>query len=321
MPEVDQLNKKEPGERRAPGQAPAKALTAFLALAILYVVTCRGLNAQQFSSNRLAVGSQSKVAQVALTINLPSDLNFKSKADILELRKRYMYEHQELLCYQYTPTNSIFESIEDGKPWWGLEGDMLFGSGEKSILGAAEESRFLNNPYVLVAANINVSRFAFNDSKYADLDDFARRSGAPMCLMPSAAIIYTQPCREDVTYNVSEWLRNQERIMETKFKLEEAPFDLVAYNARDLGYNFIQVDSRFSKGLDKPPAHIIPISQFIHCGGSCGYPGGCNNMSPGIRELDQFHLTCLPAQAVVYLWRQKPGNNPTADFVVVINFQ
>jgi hypothetical protein len=44
-------------------------------------------------------------------------------------------------------------------------------------------------------------------------------------------------------------------------------------------------------------------------------------MSPGIRELDQFHLTCLPAQAVVYLWRQKPGNNPTADFVVVINFQ
>src|ERR1700679_3089403 len=99
MPELDQLNKKEPGERGAPGQAPAKALTAFLALAILYVVTCRGLNAQQFSSNRLAVGSQSKVAQVALTINLPSDLNFKSKADILELRKRYMYEHQELLCY------------------------------------------------------------------------------------------------------------------------------------------------------------------------------------------------------------------------------
>ena len=317
MPEFDQLDNKAAGQR----QRAAKALTALFAMAILYVLSDPGASAQQFSSNRLAVGSQSKVAQCQLTINLPCDLNFKSKAEVLELRRRYVYEHPELLCYQYTPTNSIFEWIEDGKPWWGLEGDMLFGSGEKSILGPAEESRFLNNPFVLVAANINVSRFAFNDSKYSDLDDFAHHSGVPLALLPSSAIIYTQLNREDLTYKVSEWLGGLERIMETKFKLEEAPFDLVAYNARDLGYNFIQVDSRISKGLDKKGSNPIAITQFIHCGGSCGYPGGCNNMSPGIRELDEFHLTALPAQAIVYLWRQKPSSSTPADFTVVVNYQ
>ena len=304
-----------------PVHGSVTALAAIFAVAILYALSCPGLKAEQYSSNKLASGSQAKVAQCQLTINLPCDLNFKSKAEIIELRRRFVYEHPELLCYQYTATDSIFEGIEDGKPWWGLEGDMLFGPGDKSIRGAAEESRFLNNPFVLVGANINVSRFAFDDSKYADLDDFARRSGVPLFLLPSSAIIYTQQNREDLTYKVSDWLHSLERIMETKFKLDEAPFDLVAYNARDLGYNFIQVDSRISKGLDKPGAYAIAISQFIHCGNSCGYPGGCNNMSPGIRELDQFHLTALPAQAVVYLWRQKPGSNQSADFTVVINFE
>jgi len=317
MAQVDQLNKI--ASRGAQANFGAFLATG-LALVIVSFLFSPALKGQEFSANRLAVGSQSKVAQCQLTINPPCDLNFKSKAEILELRRRFVYEHPELLCYQYTPTGSVFDGIEDGKPWWGLEGDMLYGSGDKSILGAAEESRFLNNPFVLVAANINVSRYAYNDSKYSDLDDFAHRSGVPLFLLPSQAIIYTQQNREEITYKFSEWINTLERIMETKFKLEEAPFDLAAYNARDLGYNFIQVDSRYSKGLSRSGAAPIAITQFIHCGGSCGYSGGCNNMSPAVRELDNYHLTSVPAQAVIYLWRQKPGSNTPADFMVVMNF-
>jgi hypothetical protein len=44
-------------------------------------------------------------------------------------------------------------------------------------------------------------------------------------------------------------------------------------------------------------------------------------MSPAVRELDDWHLTALPAQLVIYLWRQKPGSNTPADFTVVLNFQ
>jgi hypothetical protein len=316
MPGLDLLNNKITKGR----QRIVQLLAALFFLLVFGALSCRSILAQQFSSNRLAVGRESKVAQSQLTINPPTDLNFKSKAEVLELRRRYVMEHPELLCYQYTPTNSVFESIEDSKPWWGLQGDMLYGSGEKSILGPAEETRFLNNPFVLVAANINVSRFAFNDNKYSDLDDFAQHSGVPLCMLPSSAIVYCQLNREDVTYNMSEWLNSLNRIMETRFKLEEAPFDLCAYNARDLGYNFIQVDSR-SRGLSRPGASAIQINQFIHCGGSCGYPGGCNNMSPAVRELDNYHLTALPAQMIINLWRQKPATNTPADFTVVLNFQ
>ncbi|MBS2005874.1 MAG: hypothetical protein JST01_02460 [Cyanobacteria bacterium SZAS TMP-1] len=292
-----------------------------MATILIYMAFAGSSRAQTYSSNRLAVGNQAKAATVNLNINPPTDLNFKTRAEIIELRRRYMYEHPELLSYQYVPTGSIFDGIEDGKPWCGLEGDMLYGPGEKSILGAAEESRFLNNPFVLVAANINVSRYSFNDNKYSDMDDFAHRSFIPFYLLPSSAVIHPQQSREILTYKVSEWLAALERGMETKFKLEEAPFDLVAYNARDLGYNFIQVDSAYSKGLNKTGSSPVEISQFIHCGGSCGYPGGCNNMSPYIKDLHDFNLTSLPAQAVVYLWRQKPGTKQPADFMVVINFQ
>jgi len=293
-----------------------------MATFFFYLAFAGSLHAETFSSNRLAVGSQSKVQMVNLTINPPCDLNFKSRNEIIELRRRFVYEHPELLCYQYVPTGSIFDSIEDGKPWWGVEGEMLFGPGEKSILGPAEESRFLNNPFVVVAANINVSRYNFNDAKYTDLDDFAHRSFVPFYLLPSQAVVYPQQNREILTYKVSEWLQAVEKAMETKFKLEEAPFDLVAYNARDLGYNFIQVDSTYSKGLNKTGSQPVDIIQFIHCGGSCGYNGGCNNMSPYIKDLHDFHLTQMPAQAIVYLWKQKPASNKqTADFMVVINFQ
>jgi len=297
-------------------------LTIVIATAFFYLALAGRLQAQTYSSNRLAVGSQAKVQMVNLNINPPSDLNFKSRSEIIELRRRFIYEHPELLCYQYVPMGSIFDGIEDGKPWCGLEGDMLYGPGEKSILGPSEESRFLNNPFVVVAANINVSRYNFNDAKYSDIDDFAHRSFVPFYLLPSQAVMYPQQSREILTYKVSEWLGTVERCMETKFKLEEAPFDLVAYNARDLGYNFMQVDSAYSKGLNKTGSQPVEINQFIHCGGSCGYPGGCNNMSPYSKDLFDFHLTSLPAQAVVYLWRQKPsGSKQAADFMVVINFQ
>ncbi|MBU6452524.1 MAG: hypothetical protein KGS72_12135 [Cyanobacteria bacterium REEB67] len=297
-------------------------ITLLLAgLALALVPGAASLRAQQYSSNRLAVGREAKVAQSNLTINLPCDLNFKSRAEIIELRRRYVYEHPELLTYQYTATPSIFEGIEDGKPWCGLEGDMFYGPGEKAILGGSEESRFLNNPFVLVAANINSTRFAFNDNKYSDVEDFIKRSGVPTYLLPSQAVIDARQCRQEVSYNVSQWLLNMEKAMETKFKLDEVPFDLVAYNARDLGYNFMQVDSRYSKGLNKTGNSPVAITQFIHCGGSCGYPGGCNNMSPFIKDLHDFHLTNLPAQAVIYLWRQRPGSSQTADFMVVLNFQ
>jgi hypothetical protein len=87
-------------------------------------------------------------------------------------------------------------------------------------------------------------------------------------------------------------------------------FALVGYNARDFGYHWLWVDPELSSNIQcvMEPKSATEIRQFIHCGGSCGYPGGCNNMSPGIAELDRMRYTALPAMAYIQLWKNKPSN-------------
>ena len=51
---------------------------------------------------------------------------------------------------------------------------------------------------------------------------------------------------------------------------------------------------------------MVQLKQFIHTGSSCGYPGACQNMSPGQEEL-VFRIDSLPAVIHMKLWRKKPG--------------
>jgi hypothetical protein len=92
---------------------------------------------------------------------------------------------------------------------------------------------------------------------------------------------------------------------------------LVAYNARDLGYNFLYAVPEKSENVSLP-AHPARILQFIHTGGSCGYPGDCNNMSPYQAGLE-FHIDSLPALAYIKLWKSRPVDAAAAaDMVFVI---
>jgi len=50
----------------------------------------------------------------------------------------------------------------------------------------------------------------------------------------------------------------------------------------------------------------VPILHFIHCGSSCGYPGGGNNTSPVQPEL-AIQVPKLPARAVIRLWHAEPA--------------
>jgi hypothetical protein len=97
----------------------------------------------------------------------------------------------------------------------------------------------------------------------------------------------------------------------------------VLYNARDLGFRYFALDPARSKGIvlkldsDKPrSAH-----QYIHRGPSCGYPGGCNNMSPIAKDF-LFDVPAAPARAVVKLWKDKPEDiKVPADMTFTIDMQ
>jgi hypothetical protein len=101
-------------------------------------------------------------------------------------------------------------------------------------------------------------------------------------------------------------------------------FDLISYNARDMNLNYIYVSYNTSQNVTKsnPPSYAYAIPHYIHQGGSCGYPGGCNNMSPPAAEIDALQLIGLPAHIEIWLWNQEPTSiSDTPDLVYGIHFQ
>ena len=94
---------------------------------------------------------------------------------------------------------------------------------------------------------------------------------------------------------------------------------IVAYNARDFGFSYFYIDRARSENISSKSAkEPASINQYIHCGGSCGYPGGCNNMSPDQSEL-KIKVSALPAEAHIKLWKNKPaGKDQAPDMTFVI---
>jgi hypothetical protein len=273
------------------------------------------------AANSLAVGAKAKTQVTAVPVNLPENFNWKSRSTILDLRSRQVRLNEALLAEPYQPNMDIYGAIEDGKPWWGLAGSAVFGQGSHSIIGPAEESRYVMNPYMLVGLNPACGgNWSPNNLSERDLED----RNFPYFWLPQSITFDAPGAREAVQYNISEF---EQRASQTGKSngTQVSEFSLVAYNARDFGYNWIWLDTNESqnvandtKGVDYP----VRITQMIHCGGSCGYPGNCNNMSPFIKEIDRCRFTALPARAAVRLWKERPATvQQRADFTVYINMR
>lgn len=295
-----------------------------LAAAIAFTASCGGGEDQPArAENSLAVGSSAKTpGPLAVPLNGPAEFNWKKREDILNMRRAAIARSPQLLSRPYQPTEEIFEQVEDGKPWWGFAGECVYGKGMASIKGFAEESRFVLNPFMLVACN-PATLGIWNSSKLNP--DQMNDPRFPFYWMPESLVYKPREQTAELTYNISNYLRAvsaQPALATDASQLRK--FSLVAYNARDMGYSFIYLDTKRSKDVenDNHPHDATFIQQFIHCGGTCGYPGGCNNMSPFIAEIDRCRLNKLPASAVVYLWKERPASvESKPDFTYYITFK
>jgi len=85
-------------------------------------------------------------------------------------------------------------------------------------------------------------------------------------------------------------------------------FGLVAYNAKDFGFNLMHVSPTASANISSEHKFREPIEieQYLHCGDSSNYPGGCNNMSPEVKAIDTLSYMRLPARVAICLWKQRP---------------
>jgi hypothetical protein len=275
------------------------------------------------AENKLLIGETSVIPALEIPVQMPIDLNYRSKADILELRKRYVDLTKNLVAPPYQPTDSVFAAIEDGKPWWGLKGQAIWGPGPRSSEGAAEESRFIVNPFLLAGANPAVVEI-YDEDKIQEVD--LVRNDLPLCWEPTFIKWWPQQSLMQVEYPVSKF--NQD-LYDWRMRLRSdkilPAFGVVAYNAVDFNLNYIYVDTARSiniENINKPAAEAVKILHMIHCGGTCQIPGGCNNMSPEMKAIDKIKYTALPARAWVSLWRDKPGNiHVKPDMVVYIDLK
>jgi hypothetical protein len=288
--------------------------------AVFLLEACQTTSSVSGNAHELAIGKFAKSnTPVNIAENPPVNLNNKLKTDIFDMRSEMVNKHAQLLQGTYQPNFEIFGMVTSGKPWWGLYGSQLFGPGERAIEGPSKESLYLLNPFRLVSAE-PASGGIWNLRKLKASD----YPSLPYYWKPGAVKFDAKNSIAEVTYDVSGYKKELERF---KYGLNGpvlvTRFALIAYNARDLGFHYLSVSPQNSTNIANFARNDQPVElrQFIHCGGSCGYPGGCNNMSPFIPELESLNLNGLPARAYILLWEEKPTSvKQVPDMVFVLNF-
>lgn len=311
------------GLRIRSGSSRALKCGSLRSLILMAATLLQPLILTPVAANELNVGTANATqTEVQIPLVAPMDINYKTRSELLNWRAKFVSQYPQLLVGQYEPSEEVFGQIVDGKPWWGIRGEALHGEGEHSIEGPAEESRFLMNPFLLVAANPYVMEIW---DKERTTEDDMNRSEFPFTWLPKTLRWWPSKSMVEVIYPVTEYnallYKFRDKLIDQKI---DTRFALVAYNARDFGYHWIFLNQDASTKIEclQKPTEPIRIDQFIHCGGSCGYPGGCNNMSPSIPKIDENKYTELPARAYVSLWKQKPSSaRQPADMTVVLTLE
>ena len=236
---------------------------------------------------------------INLEINPLESFNGKTKKEIYEIRKEYV---KKSLFYtqSYKPNEDIFGQIVDGKDWWGLEPLVCSRANEVTTTGVSAVSRFINNPDLLIQ-----TYFPFNltyDERFFEYCNgrFSRNIPLEMTYENSKKTITAKYEMSPFVYKNTV---NYYGMKDIKY-----PLILSGLNARDFGYDYMYINSYHNiKMLHENNAsrQIHKIQDYIHVGGSCRMPGGCNNMSPRQPELE-FNILALPAEMEIKLWKTKP---------------
>ena len=247
-------------------------------------------------------GGEMPAQMVDVPLHQMMDLNYKTKQEIYALRSGFVTQHPNFLPNPYTPSEDVFGQIQDGKPWWGILGLSYYGPGQQSITGPSEESRFIANPLLLVGLDVTHA--------------YILHTGTPTPIYPQPqSLQWENYLRQgQVVYNLTPFLDEQKRLQDP----DPNKLVLAAYNARDLGWNYLYIAPELSTNLTASH-QLSQIKQYIHTGSSCGYPGGCNNMSPNQPELE-IEVNQLPARAYIKLWKTAPADTTApADMIFVID--
>jgi hypothetical protein len=241
----------------------------------------------------LRVGSLGLAQEIRIEPNPLVELDGKSQAEVKAIRQTYLETQPQLFDSQnYGSSQIVFGQIYDSAAWWGIDGIYLHGPGELAATGPSEESRWIVNPFVLIGIEEN---HAFSGGRV--------QTGR---WEPALQGVDWEPAqgRFVVRYDLSNYFARKYWERHKTHGLS-----LTSKNAQDFDMHYIYLVAEESKGvtLSGAASQVSELRQYLHRGGSCGYPGGCNNGSPATPELD-FEVTELPAKIIGRLWAKKPAS-------------
>ncbi len=236
-----------------------------------------------------------------LVFNDVSDYDDLTKEEIYELRKKYVAASL-FATPDYQPSDEVFGQIASKKPWYGLDysGCVRAVTGQKEVAqGPSEESRFINNPNMLIGV--------ISGSKRVEKDN-------PVCFDTSYWILPVK----------LSYFRDENTIEAVYNFRYTGQMYLTGINARDLGYKYVYADEAENvkfRSQNNVSNTIHEFRDFIHLGASCGYKDGCNNGSPYQSELD-YKYTDYPSTMEFKLWKNRPASiNDKADINYRIVFK
>lgn len=252
------------------------------------------------------------------TLNINPLLSYtgKTKEEILKIRTEFV-KSSLFKNEKYTPKDAVFGQIEDKKAWWGIDYITCFDKSTPAnnrSKGNSEESRYINNPNILVGVQMSKSFVKTNNLK-----EFC--NDKTLLFIPKSIKYDKKDKVIIITYKVS---KNAIKRINKRY----IQYLLVGINARDFGYNWVFANNTqniffLPENLNSTLINQKPqiFKDFIHLGTACKVDGGCNNASPYQPEMS-FYLKNLPADMTLSLWKSKPLiKHQPADIYVKMIFE
>ena len=266
---------------------------------------------------------------IDFAVQRPLPLGGKTKAEVLALRRKSIREIFGMDALGYKPYVPVFNQIVDGKPWWGIRGIYCYwpeanvppGSfcakrDDLNIEGASRLSRSILNPLLLIDVDsIDFVNFHYDGKEYQSHPDSRAEENVPSGYYgPHLLRWWPGERRMEAHYDTSERFRSLMAVKDTDPSMSRyLVMGLHVINARDFGFNWMYIDLSKSEKIYQSVHVAMPfqLQDFIHCGSSCGYPGGCNNVSPTTQELNWVLAQAIPAKIHALLWQDKPASLDT----------
>lgn len=279
--------------------------------AIAFIIGLIVINQLSIVHNNKIVKLNSENAE-KLVINPLSNYTYKSVEEITNIRKKYVAT-SIFKKETYEPDISVFGQMQDKKAWWGIDHIICYDEKQDTNIrkeGLSEESRFINNPNMLLG--VLVSQIF---EKTPDLKSLCEDKALQM--IPTS-ITYDKKYRLiTATYKATP------NFMKQFGKKGHIKFLLTGLNARDFGYKYayaidtanIAFNPAYSIKGNSLDYGIVKFEDHIALGKACEVDGGCNNTTPYQPALE-FIIMKLPAEITISLWKHKPmyKNQPASKY-------